>query len=133
MKKTLFIALSWATIAPALAQNNTDSSTVRQSSTGATLPERNLYYNPYDAFRLRLAKHVVYPDLARKMGAEGTVQVRIRVCPNGIGEQATIVRSAGSVLDRAALEAVYAILPFRFTTAPDQRYSVDYPIMFRLQ
>lgn len=53
-----------------------------------------------------LAADLKYPEIARKAGLEGTVIVQITVQETGDIRDPAVVRSAGSVLDEAALEAL---------------------------
>lgn len=48
-----------------------------------------------------------YPALAKRMGEEGTVRLRVRVSPDGLAESVEIKASSGSArLDQAALDTV---------------------------
>lgn len=55
-----------------------------------------------------------YPKDARRLNAQGTVEVEIIVDEKGIPRDAVVLRSAGAVLDEAVIEAVYK---FRYTPA----------------
>lgn len=75
-----------------------------------------------------------YPPMARKLGLEGTVRLRILVDPDGATDQARILDSSGTeVLDNAALEAVRR---WRFVPAREGKVAVahwvDIPITFKL-
>ena len=75
-----------------------------------------------------------YPPMARKLGIEGTVMLRILVSAEGAPAQSRIITSSGTeALDAAALEAVQR---WRFVAARDGRIAiahwVDVPISFKL-
>ncbi len=75
-----------------------------------------------------------YPPMARKLGIEGTVTLRILVSADGATEQSRIITSSGTeALDAAAMEAVQR---WRFVPARDGRVAiahwVDVPISFKL-
>ena len=75
-----------------------------------------------------------YPPMARRLGIEGTVMLRILVSAEGAPEQSRIIASSGTeALDAAALEAVQR---WRFVPARDGRVAiahwVDVPISFKL-
>ena len=75
-----------------------------------------------------------YPPMARKLGIEGTVTLRILVSAEGATEQSRIITSSGTeALDAAAMEAVQR---WRFVPARDGRVAiahwVDVPISFKL-
>ena len=75
-----------------------------------------------------------YPPIARRLGIEGTVMLRILVSAEGAPEQSRIIASSGTeALDAAALEAVQR---WRFVAARDGRVAiahwVDVPISFKL-
>ena len=55
-----------------------------------------------------------YPALARRLGQEGTVQLKLTIAPDGSVREATVEHSSGSdVLDRAAVEWVMAHWRYR--------------------
>ena len=75
-----------------------------------------------------------YPAMARKLGLEGTVKLRILVNQDGVPEQSKVLDSSGTeVLDAAALEAVRR---WRFVPAREGKVTVahwvDIPITFKL-
>ena len=75
-----------------------------------------------------------YPPLARKLGLEGTVTLRILVSADGMPEQSRIIATSGAEsLDAAALEVVQR---WRFIPARDGRSAiahwVDVPVTFKL-
>jgi eukaryotic-like serine/threonine-protein kinase len=55
-----------------------------------------------------------YPKEARRLNAQGTVEVEIIVDEKGIPRDAVVLHSAGAVLDEAVIEAVYK---FHYTPA----------------
>jgi protein TonB len=75
-----------------------------------------------------------YPPMARKLGLEGTVTLRIFVNREGVPEESRVLVSAGSeVLDSAALDAVrmWRFVPAREGKAAIAHW-VDVPVTFRL-
>ncbi len=81
-----------------------------------------------------LYKLIQYPDIARKAGLEGMVVVQVVVEPNGKPSNPTVARSAGDVLDQAAVEAVMK-LDFKPGKQRGQAVRVNYaiPVRFRLR
>lgn len=82
----------------------------------------------------RLYELVEYPDMARRAGIEGLVVVGMVVEPDGSGSSWVIIKSAGPILDEAALAAVK-----RLTFRPGRqrsravRVKFNIPIRFRLE
>jgi protein TonB len=72
--------------------------------------------------------HSDYPFLARQQGVEGVVEVALTIGRDGVVQDLHIVKSAGSLLDRAAERAVRAAQPL-----PPCNVAVRIPIRFRLQ
>lgn len=76
-----------------------------------------------------------YPLLARQMGIEGTVRLRVKVSASGSPLDVQVESSSGSaLLDRAAIRAVWR---YRFVPARRGQRSVEdvvsVPVRFRLQ
>lgn len=77
---------------------------------------------------------IVYPEIARKAGMEGMVVVQVVVEPNGKPSNPTVARSAGDVLDKAAVDAV-----MKLTFKPGKqrgkavRTNFAIPVRFRLR
>ncbi len=82
----------------------------------------------------RIYKFLEYPDIARKAGMEGLVVVQIVVEPDGRPANPVVARSAGDVLDKAAVEAV---MKLRFKPGKQRgvpvRVRMAIPIRFRLR
>ena len=75
-----------------------------------------------------------YPAMARKLGLEGTVTLRVLVNPQGVPEQSTIIATSGAeVLDTAAVDAMrhWRFVPARAGGNPIAHW-VDVPITFKL-
>ncbi len=75
-----------------------------------------------------------YPPMARKLGIEGVVLLRVNVTAQGAPEKIVIAQSSGaSVLDDAALKAVqgWTFVPARRGDTPIA-HPVDVPIRFHL-
>ena len=76
-----------------------------------------------------------YPPLARKLGLEGLVVLRVHVGVAGAPEQVAVARTSGApVLDEAALKAVqgWKFVPARRGNTP-VAHVVDVPIRFQLK
>lgn len=54
-----------------------------------------------------IVKNIEYPEMARRMGVEGVVVVTVTVNQNGNPDEITVIKSAGSVLDEAAIKTIY--------------------------
>jgi protein TonB len=82
----------------------------------------------------QIYKYLEYPDIARKAGMEGLVVVQIVVEPDGKPANPVIARSAGEVLDKAAIEAVMKLSfkPGKQRGVP-VRVRMAIPIRFRLR
>lgn len=82
----------------------------------------------------RLNELVEYPRLAQQAGVEGLVVVQVVVEPDGGVSSPQIVRSAGNLLDEAALKAVVQL---RFKPGKQRgrpvRVSYAIPVRFHLQ
>ncbi|MFW5973725.1 MAG: energy transducer TonB [Bacteroidota bacterium] len=82
----------------------------------------------------RLHEIVRYPDLARQAGVEGLVVVKVVVEPDGSPSNPEVIRSAGNLLDTAAVEAV---MKLSFTPGKQRgqpvRVSFAVPVRFRLR
>ncbi|MCB1175888.1 MAG: energy transducer TonB [Leptospiraceae bacterium] len=71
---------------------------------------------------------IPYPPLARKMGMQGTVLIRIQINTEGQLEQLQLVQSSGfDPLDRAALHGIRS-----WNFGPGPAASVVVPVVFRL-
>lgn len=81
----------------------------------------------------RLYEVIKYPDMARQAGLEGMVVVQFVVTPEGMPTHPEILRSAGGVLDEAAIEAIMQLTftPGRQRQRPvSVRFSI--PVRFRI-
>jgi protein TonB len=77
----------------------------------------------------------VYPTLARTLGLEGTVLVRVQVSAGGIPEQISVAKSSGApLLDQSALKAVqtWTFVPARRGETSIPQW-VEVPIRFQLK
>lgn len=76
---------------------------------------------------------IKYPDLALRAGIEGTVVVQFVIETNGVPSNLSVMKSAGSILDTAALDAIRQL---RFKPGKQRgkpvrvRYAM--PVRFRL-
>ncbi|HEX2573520.1 MAG TPA: energy transducer TonB [Polyangia bacterium] len=61
--------------------------------------------------RSKIRSHRRYPELARRRGIEGKVEVSFRILPDGQVTELMVRRSADPMLDEAALAAVRAASP----------------------
>jgi len=80
-----------------------------------------------------IQKKIVYPESAKKAGLEGRVFIRAYIDENGNIVHSEILKSAGSVLDSAALKAVKGtkFIPGKQNGKP-VKVQVVIPIAFRL-
>ena len=82
----------------------------------------------------RLYAILDYPEIARQAGIEGMVVVQVVVMPDGSPSQPFIARSAGEILDKAAVDAV---MKLSFTPGKQRGKPVmvrmAIPIRFRLK
>jgi protein TonB len=81
----------------------------------------------------RLKELVVYPEIAVKAGMEGLVIVQFVVEKDGRPANATVIKSAGGILDSAAVEAVRKLefTPGRQRGVP-VRVKFSLPVRFNL-
>ncbi|MBN8498165.1 TonB family protein [Accumulibacter sp.] len=81
-----------------------------------------------------IIRNVEYPELAKRMGIEGKVVVRVTVNEKGEATQVDILKRANSVLNEAA---IYTIYKSRFTPAQHRGKNVisqiTLPIQFSLK
>lgn len=81
----------------------------------------------------RLYELLHYPEMARKAGMEGRVVVEVVIERDGRPSNPTVLRSAGPILDQAAIEAISQLVfrPGKQRNQPVRvRYSI--PVTFRL-
>ena len=82
-----------------------------------------------------LARHLIYPPVARKRGWEGTVIISLRVTPEGALKDIQLARSSGyDVLDRSALRALGRIprIDFVGVAAHHTALQLRIPIRYKL-
>nr|MEE4268752.1 TonB family protein [Candidatus Krumholzibacteria bacterium] len=95
----------------------------------------------YDGFtassalpRLQFQARAEYPEIARRLGMEGTVMVHLLVNVHGRVAQAVVTESAHPMLDKAALAAAWKC---QFTPAKQREMKVEVwvavPYRFRLR
>ncbi|MFY7997031.1 MAG: energy transducer TonB [Candidatus Kapaibacteriota bacterium] len=81
-----------------------------------------------------LQKRVVYPDIAKRAGIEGKVNIRVLVGKNGMPKKSLIESSDSDLLNEAAVKAVMKSI---FTPAIQNNQPIDcwvsIPIVFRLR
>lgn len=79
-------------------------------------------------------KYLTYPEIARKAGLEGLVVIQVVVTPEGKPSLPEVARSAGQVLDEAAVRAVMQ-LSFQpgMQRGRAVRVRMAIPIRFRLR
>lgn len=76
-----------------------------------------------------------YPQMARRLGIEGLVVLRVQVSAKGLPEQVVVAQTSGqTVLDEAALRAVqgWSFVPARLGDKPIA-HAVDVPVRFQLK
>jgi protein TonB len=113
--------------APAIAATATAALNASGRADAIEPPHFNVAYlsNPLPA----------YPPLARKLGIEGVVVLRVQVSVAGAPGQVAVAQTSGApVLDEAALKAVqgWTFVPARRGDTPIA-HSVDVPIRFELR
>ncbi|HVK38758.1 MAG TPA: energy transducer TonB [Candidatus Kapabacteria bacterium] len=83
---------------------------------------------------IELAKILRYPEVARSQGVEGTVVVRVLVDELGIARRYRIEKTANTILNQAALDAIFSTR-FRPGTRDGSpvRSWVTVPVTFSLQ
>ena len=87
-----------------------------------------------NAMRAFVAKHVRYPEAARKLKKEGRVIISAQVDTKGNLSQCKVMMSDDPLFDKEALRVV-KLMP-RFVTDGDGKVvsgSVEIPVMFRLK
>lgn len=82
----------------------------------------------------RIYELLEYPEIARQAGVEGLVVVQVVIEPDGSPSNPEIARSAGEVLDKAAIEAV---MQLEFVPGKQRgksvRVKMALPIRFKLR
>lgn len=82
----------------------------------------------------RIYELLEYPEIARQAGVEGLVIVQVVIEPDGTPSNPEVARSAGAVLDKAAVEAV---MKLRFVPGKQRgksvRVKMALPIRFKLR
>lgn len=77
----------------------------------------------------RMLLDIGYPPIARRMGMQGRVLIRILIQEDGRLKDVTLIRSSGyRLLDRAALDGVS-----RWSFDPGSREEILVPVVFRLE
>ncbi len=83
--------------------------------------------------RAAIEKALIYPQLAKKRGLEGTAITEFTVNKKGNPENIRIIKSTGySILDTAAKDTVIRAAPFSVTGSRD-RTPYEIPITYRLK
>lgn len=77
-----------------------------------------------------VAKRIIYPAVARRMGWAGRVVVAFTIMEDGTADYIRLVQSSGiSLLDKSALETVRRASPF---PRPPVRAEIVIPVLFKL-
>jgi protein TonB len=85
----------------------------------------------YNYIQRRIRDRLVYPSPARRAGIQGVTEVQFTIHEDGSISAVTVRKGSGhTVLDEAALAAVFAAAPFPRPSAPAR---VAIPISFRLR
>ena len=62
------------------------------------------------SFQKKLSKYIFYPEQARKLGLEGTVELFVELAEDGSVRDIRVVSSSGfPILDNAAIKGFYAV------------------------
>ena len=86
----------------------------------------------FDYIQRRIRDKLVYPPRARKAGIEGVTEVVFTIHPDGTVSGVSITASSGQeLLDKAAIDAIYAAAPFR--PPPPAQTKIAAPVVFRLR
>ncbi|WP_265820907.1 energy transducer TonB [Geovibrio ferrireducens] len=81
--------------------------------------------------RQKVRSQLTYPQLARRMGWNGTVMLRVYLTENGGVEKTEIILSSGfKALDKEAFESVYRAAPYENHTG--EEVIVELPVRFSL-
>ncbi len=101
----------------------------QRKATGPT-PEAQALTQTVAAARRKLSTLLFYPEPARAAGLEGEVHLRLTLDPAGRIEAADVAISSGhALLDRAALQAAYAMAQVE----AGGRRELLLPVIFRLR
>jgi protein TonB len=85
----------------------------------------------YNYIMSSIQKNLRYPSQARRAGAQGTAEISFTIHENGTVSDVTVNKSSGSeILDTAAVDAIYAAVPFR---SPPAEARLAIPVTFRLR
>jgi protein TonB len=117
--------------------NTTGGSRTQQSeavaggATGSAESAKQRYLKEHFVYiRDLVARQLVYPAIARKMGWGGKAVVAFTVMEDGNAGNIRLVESSGvPILDRSALETVRKASPF---PSPPVRAEIVLPVLFRL-
>jgi protein TonB len=86
----------------------------------------------FDYIQRRIRDRLVYPAGARRMGVQGKTEVIFTIHENGTVSAVTVRLSSGNeLLDKAAVDAVYAAAPFR--PPPPSQARLVVPVVFSLR
>jgi len=78
-----------------------------------------------------IQKNITYPILARKMGWEGEVLIKFKLCKNGEVHEITVEKSSGyQILDDNAIKTIKSV-SYLFPK-PDEDIYIKIPIVYRL-
>ncbi|MDR2486013.1 MAG: TonB family protein [Treponema sp.] len=86
----------------------------------------------FDYIQRRIRDKLAYPPRARRAGIEGVTEVAFTIHPDGTVSGVSITASSGQeLLDKAAIDAIYAAAPFR--PPPHEQTRIAAPVAFRLR
>ena len=120
-KQTIIFALSLLVSSSIFAQDSIDflesetvMAVVSQSNSADSMDSGILftknknaqYKGGINALSVYLSKHVSYPELARENFMEGITKVKVCILADGSIGDMSVVKSAGEILDAAALAAL---------------------------
>lgn len=78
---------------------------IRKAPAPAAIAKRKM-----EAVRKKLSAYVFYPEQARRLGVEGTVELYVELADDGRVEDVRVVTSSGfPILDNAAVKGFYAV------------------------
>jgi protein TonB len=125
-----------ALVAPPVVETPPPPQVVARAPAAVTAPVRADTFDPphFNVAYLNNPRPA-YPPVARKLGLEGLVLLRVEVSAKGTPEKIVIAQTSGAtVLDEAAMKAVqgWTFVPARLGEKPIA-HPVEVPIRFQLK
>jgi protein TonB len=119
-----------ATLEPAVPVSAADRH-LENEKKSETDKKRYLEKN-FNYIQRRIKEKLTYPAEAKRAGMQGTVEAVFTVHPDGKVTGVSVRVSSGQILlDKAAVDAIYAAAPFR--PAPPGAVKIAVPVSFKLR